>query len=254
MPQWIALSRREHRDQRLLPRDGYAHARHDPVVPVLLAELNKLLPHFALGFVPRGEGYTPVALLSLDGERNLYVAPGGKWIGRYVPALLRGYPFALAGAGEEKTLAIDADQLTAHEGNALFDGDAPSATVQKTLHFLQQCEHSRSATEAATRALQQAGVIAPWPLTIQRHGADEAPKAMKGLYRVDEAALNALDAQTYATLQGAPMALAHAQLLSLSQLEQLTERARALAEQGAPPEDLNALFGEDDDELGFDFD
>lgn len=254
MPQWIALSRTQHQGQRLLPRDGYTHARHDPVAPVLLAELNKLIPHYALGFIARGAGYVPVALLSLDGQRNLYVAPGGQWIGAYVPALLRGYPFALAdGQDGNKLLAVDADRLTASGGDALFDGDAPSATVQKTLDFLQQCESNRQQTHAATRALQQAGVIAPWPLTLQRHGEDDTPRAVKGLYRLDESALNALDAATYATLQGAPMALAHAQLLSLSQLEQLTERDKHLADTGHVPDNLDSVFGEDD-ELGFDFD
>lgn len=252
MPEWIALSKTTHRDARLLPRDGYHFAETERVVPVLLAELNKLLPHFALGFVPRGEGYMPVALLSLDGQRNLYVAPDGKWIGRYVPALLRGYPFALAGEGEEKVLAVDAEQLVMSGGNALFDGDGPSDTVQKTLNFLQQCEQSRRVTEQATQALADAGVLGQWPLTLSR-GEEQTPQAVRGLYRVDEPALNALSAETYATLQGAPMALAHAQMFSVAQLDQLTERDKALAEKGSEPEDLEALFGEDDDELNFDF-
>lgn len=255
MPQWTALSKTAHRDARLLPRDGYRHAESDPVVPILLAELNKLLPHFALGFIARNEGYVPVALLSLDGQRNLYVAPDGRWIGAYVPALLRGYPFALAdGQDGNKVLAIDAERLSEHDGALLFDGDAPSDTVQKTLDFLQQCEGNRQQTHTATQALQDAGVITEWPLTIQRHGEDAAPKTVKGLSRIDEAALNALDAETLATLQGAPLGLAYAQLFSTAQLDQLSERDKRLAETGDVPESLDALFGEDDDELGFDFD
>lgn len=253
MPEWVALSKTTHRDVQILSRDDYHFAAGERVVSVLLAELDKLLPHFVLGFIVRGESYVPVALLSLGGQRNLYVTSGGKWIGPYVPALLRGYPFALAGEGEKRVLAVDAEQLVMDGGNALFDGDAPSDTVTRTLEFLQQCESSRRATQAATQALVDAKVLGQWPLTVSRGGA-QTPQEIRGLYRVDEAALNALGAEDYASLQGAPMALAYAQLFSVSQLDQLSERDKVLAEKGGDPEDLDALFEEGEDDLGFDFD
>nr|WP_241697545.1 SapC family protein [Halomonas salicampi] len=79
---------------------------------------------------------------------------------------------------------------------------------------------------------------------------------VNGLYRVNEKALNALDADAYATLRSGPMALAHAQLFSMSQLSQLTEGAKFHTRHGsadAALENLDKLFGEDDD-LAFDFD
>lgn len=58
--------------------------------------------------------------------------------------------------------------------------------------------------------------------------------------------------------KGAPMALAHAQLFSMSQLSQLSERAKFHAEHGAmqeKPENLDSVLdGMDDDELTFYFD
>lgn len=52
------------------------------------------------------------------------------------------------------------------------------------------------------------------------------------------------------------MQLAYAQLYSQSQVEQLTQRAEihAQLEQANTTPDLDAMFGEDDDELNFDFD
>jgi len=72
-------------------------------------------------------------------------------------------------------------------------------------------------------------------------------------------ALNALEVEAYAKLRGGPMALAHAQLLSMSQLSQLSERAKFHAEHGATqevPENLDSVLDgmEDDDDLTFDFD
>lgn len=252
MPQWQALSKTAHRDKGLLPRDGYRHAQSDPVVSVLLAELLKLLPHYTLGFVARGKGYMPVALLSLDGESNLYVAANGKWVGSYVPAMMRGYPFALAdGSNNQKVVVVDTERLSDEGGEPLFEGDEPSTTVQQTLDFLNQCEKDRQQTAKAAGALQQAGVIVPWALSIPRSEGAE-PQRIDGLYRVDEKALNNLDAETYATLRGAPMALAHAHLFSVEQTDQLTKRADYHARQGSTPENLDSLFGEDDD-LTFDF-
>jgi hypothetical protein len=34
-----------------------------------------------------------VALQGLENGKNLFVAPDGRWLGGYIPAALRGYPF-----------------------------------------------------------------------------------------------------------------------------------------------------------------
>lgn len=256
-PQWIALSPSQHGPMYQLPRDGYHFAAGQAVAGVLLAELNRLLPEYVLGFIREAEGYRLVALLGLGGQ-NLYVAPNGKWLGSYVPATLRGYPYRLATpqGGGDKVLAIEAMHLSEHEGEALFAEDGkPSAAVSERLNFLTRCEHDRARTAQAARALEQAGVITPWPLKVER-GEGQAPLTVEGLYRIDEAALNALSADAYTALQGAPMALAHAQLFASSRLEPLTQRARFQAEHESrqTPENLDELFGEDDDELSFEFD
>lgn len=257
MPEWIAVSRSQHADHYYLPREGYHFAAHQPVATILLAELAKLLPHHPLGFIKQGEAYQPVALLSLDGQANLYVAPSGKWLGSYVPASLRGYPFTLANTDDgQKALCLNQAHFSSNQGQPLFDDEGHlAASVQQALGFLRQCDTNRHTTMASTKALAKAGVIEPWPLQIER-GEGQEPLKVGGLYRINEKALNALDADAYATLRGGPMALVHAQLFSLSQLDQLTERAKFHAQQKGTanlPESLDELFGDDDD-LTFDFD
>lgn len=257
MSEWIALSRSQHAGQTYLPRQGYAFSAHQPVASILLAELGKLLPHYALGFIKQGDSVQPVALLGLDGQRNLYVAPNGKWLGSYVPASLRGYPFTLANAEDgQQVLCIEAQHLSEDQGEPLFEDDgALGGQAARTLEFLQQCERNRRVTQAAAGALGEAGVIEPWPLKVER-GDGQEPLTVQGLYRVNEKALNGLEAEAYAALRGGPLALAHAQLFSMNQLNQLTERARFHAQQSGTaetPENLDELFGEDD-ELSFDFD
>ena len=258
MTQWIPLSRTAHADHGYTPREGYHHAAGRMIAPVMLAELPKLLPHYVLGFLAGDDGSLPVAVLGVEKHRNLYLHPDGRWLGKYVPAALRGYPFVLAAQHKpasqgDKTLSIAEAHLVEEGGQPLFDGGEPAKPVADALAFLTQCEHSRHATKAACQALESAGVLVPWKLIVP---IGDGHQQVNGLYRVDEQALNALGAATYATLQGAPMQLAYAQLFSTHQTEQLTQRAalhEKLAETQTPPADLDAVFGDTDD-LEFDFD
>lgn len=257
MPQWIALSRTQHADHFYLPRQGYTFAVNQAVAPVLLAELPKLLPHYALGFIQQEAGYQAVALLSLDGQNNLYLHSDGRWLGNYVPASLRGYPFTLANTEDgQKALCVDQAHLSLEQGEPLFDEEGNlTATVQRAVEFLNHCEQNRDQTQRSVNALVEAGVIEQWPLKLDR-GEGQEPISVNGLFRVDEKALNALEADAYAQLRGGPMALAHAQLFSMSQLNQLSERAKFHAQHATQevPEDLDSVFDSGDDELTFDFD
>jgi len=259
MPQWTVISKSSHAQTHYYPREGYHHTREQLVAPILLAELPKLTQHFMLGFMPQGEHFIAVALLGVEQGQNLYVHPDGRWLGSYVPASLRGYPFnLLPDEHGQQVLCIDAEQLVdaTDVGQALFDEHGqPSDALVKQLDFQQHCEANRQRTQQAVDALQQADVLQPWPLEISR-GEGATPKRVEGLYRIDEKALNTLDAETYVTLQGAPMALAHAQLFAAHQLSQLTERAKFHAQTGPQemPDDLDSLFNDDDDgDLSFDF-
>lgn len=87
-------------------------------------------------------------------------------------------------------------------------------------------------------------------------GGEQQPLKVQGLFRINEKALNQLEPQAFAELrQHGALPLAYAQLLSSSQLHQLTEREKFhTRQQLAQPteQDLDSLFGEDDD-LSFDF-
>ncbi|MDR5876014.1 SapC family protein [Vreelandella gomseomensis] len=259
MTQWIALSKTGHADTLYWPRDGYHFASDQQVVPVLLAELGKLLPHYALGFVKEGERYQPVAITGL-GQGNLYLHPEGKWLGNYVPAALRGYPFRLAQQEDQTVLCVAQDHLTDDDAaKPLFDNDGNLAkTVSDTLEFLKQCEQSRQVTNACVQKLADAGVIEEWPLQIGR-GDDQQPLKVNGLHRISEQALNALDAETLHGLRGGPLSLAYAQMLSTHQVSELTKRAELLAKVSDThevPENLDSVLDGmgDDDDLTFDFD
>jgi len=266
MPEWTAVSRTQHADSYFWPRQGYGFAAQEQVVPVLIAELTKLLPHYTLGFIQQGEGahqrYQPVALTGLGGERNLYLHSDGRWLASYVPSVLRGYPFRMAKAdNDQQVLAIEQDSLTDDpSAQPLFDDDGNlTEKVQQTLNFLTQCDNNRQVTQAASQRLGDTGLIEPWPLKLER-GEGQEPLSVQGLYRINEKAMNELAAEAFADLRNhGALALAYAQLFSMSQLSQLTERAKfhekhhaKQADQSAN-RDIDSLLDGDDDDLTFDF-
>nr|WP_298375245.1 SapC family protein [uncultured Halomonas sp.] len=269
MSQWIALSRTHHLKHSFRPRQGYDFAVTQQLVPILIAELGKLLPHYVLAFVQQGERFTPVAVTGLGGDRNLYLQADGKWLANYVPAILRGYPFSLANNEEnQQVLCIQQDHLLEGQGSEpssesgtathseqalpLFNEEGSlSQSAQQSLDFLKKCDANRRTTQAASHLLQESGLIEPWPLEIERAN-DQEPLTVKALYRVSERALNALKADAFAGLRrhGA-LPLAYAQLLSMNQLSQLSDRAAFHARQPAKAQDvdLEALFEGDDSEI-----
>lgn len=101
MTQWTPVTRSQHADKRYLPRKGYTFSINQTVASILLAELPKLVPYYVLGFIRKTSSYQAVALLSLDHQNNLYLQRDGRWLGSYVPASLRGYPFTLARIEED---------------------------------------------------------------------------------------------------------------------------------------------------------
>jgi hypothetical protein len=169
-----------------------------------------------------------VAVLGVEPNRNLFVGEDGRWLGGYVPAALRGYPFVLGrGADGRQMLCVDeASALVTDgpEGERFFEDDATlSPAVRQTLDFLTRIEQSRVVTATACGVLQGRNLIEPWPITLKTH---QAERRIEGLFRVNEGALNALEDDAFVSLRKAgALPLAYAQLLSMQQLRVLVSAA-----------------------------
>ncbi|NKN32889.1 SapC family protein [Marichromatium bheemlicum] len=258
MPKLVALSRERHAGQRWKRYDSYAFAGASALVDVVAAELPKAVLSLPLAFVRQGDAFTLNAVLGLAPGRNLCVTREGRWVGGgYVPAALRGYPFRLAHVeGDQLVLCIDEDSglLTeGEEGEALFDeAGEPAAAITKVLEFLQQVEANRQVTVRACAALAEAGLIVPWAIKLQ---GEEGEREIEGLFRVDEAALNQLDAETLGGLRASgALSMAYCQLLSMQHLHRLGQLAKAHAQRDeAAAKQARAMLDQPEEE-GFEFD
>lgn len=264
VPPWVAITRSQHQGSGWLPRKGFAFAQTEQLAPVLLQELAHLTSLYTLAFVQRGETFQLVALLGVgagagDG-RNLYINKDHQWLGAYVPALFRAHPFAfLKSETGESLLCIRQSHLVSEPepGQAgvhpFFDESGELADVTaKMVSFLSQCEQGRQVTDQACAQLHALELLESWPLTIERE--DQGALALQGLYKINEAKLNAVaGAELNALHQAGALKLAYAQLFSMHQLHQLKERAAYHAKQAPQrPVDLEPIFGDSDAGLNFD--
>lgn len=243
MPKLSAISRTAFLNKSWKRNTSYAYAAKSPVIPIVNAEISKISAILPIGLVQLGESFKLVAITGLRPDTNLCIDLNGKWLLSYVPAALRAYPFRLVKPqdSEQSVLCIDEESGLVTEGTqgeAFFDAQgAPSSEIKKILEFLTQTERNSLLTQAAVDALQSAGVIQPWDLVHQSHGEHIA---VKGLHRVDEDKLNALDAAGLHVLkEKGALALAYAQLLSMNQLRilgQLEElRQKQAVKSTTPP-------------------
>lgn len=220
-----------------------AHGRQEVLVGLSLPEMFKAVTCLPLAFAPQGEAFVPVAVLGLKSGQNLFVAPDGRWLGEYVPAALRAYPFRLLqdqngqqllGFDRESGLLTEADQ----PGEPFFEAEGkPAAVIQELLVFLSQMEQGRKQAVSLSALLRQHGLIQPWPVQVQVQGPDGKEAALEGLFRVDEAALRTLPLEALGALRDAgAFPLMYCQLLSMQHLGRLAQLAEALAraEQAAP--------------------
>jgi hypothetical protein len=258
MTSWQAISRSEHEQARWRQRKDYEFAAEQQVVEVLLAELVNVLPHYVLGFIKAEDQYQLVAVLGLGSERNYFVGLDNKWMCSVIPAAFRGYPFILLTNSEsaERVLCIDEGYLSEDSNDtAVFqeDGELDPSTA-KVLDFLNKCDYNRGLTQKACDSLAEANIIEPWPLKI-RAPDDEEAVPIEWLYRINEPALNSLSRSSLAGLRSSSaLPLAYAQLFSMNQIKQFSERAKFLDLQIAQVDSnqgISSIF-EDEGSLNFD--
>ena len=232
MIDYQVITRERHGHQYWLKQSGHRFAAGDALCPLVAQELPKAMLSMPIGFMAEGQCYVPVAVQGLAAGQNLLVALDGRWLAPYIPAPYRGYPFRMASTEQgEQVLCIDeaSGLLSESAGEPFFNEDGtPHQSVVEILNFFTQIEANRQLTRSICTVLQQHGLIQPWPITVQgEHGEQK----VEGLFRIDEAALNALSAEALSEVRNAGgLTMAYCQLLSMQHLSTLGTLAQAHAE------------------------
>jgi hypothetical protein len=188
----------------------------------------------------------PVAVFGLSPGENLFMHQGA-WQGRYTPAMLRVYPFAMARVDDRQhVLCIDEHWhgFSTTEGQPLFEADGTSTPYLTELHkFVEQIEADVERTRLCVQRYLELDL-----LRDKRFDAtlpDGTPLSVDGFMAVDEEKLAALgDADLLQLQRSGLLGLLHAHMISLSNMGALVTRrlqAQAAAAAAAP---LNGAAGQ----------
>lgn len=240
------VTRERHGDNRWRRYSSYQWANGANLVPIVAPELAAAAISLPIAFTLRDDAPPlTVAVLGFEPGINLFVGGDGRWIGGYVPALLRMRPFMLVPTQDGKrVLCIDeaAGDVGPLQGvpdtEPFFTPEGELAPpVKQVMEFVSRIEDAKAATEAAAAALQKHELLVPWQITLQ---GDAGPRHVQGLSRVDEAKLAQIPDDAFLDLRRAnALPLLYAHLLSTQHMGLLGRlaqaRAAAIAQQKVMP-------------------
>src|SRR5262249_20745091 len=89
---------------------GYGFAAKQVIAPLGGSEFAFAVAAMPIGFPRHGGRSLPMALLGIQKDRTLFVSPTGQWLGRYVPAVFRFYPFSLSRSDGSETTSLCVDE------------------------------------------------------------------------------------------------------------------------------------------------
>jgi hypothetical protein len=199
------------------------------------------MPTAALAFpcvMTHGEsGGRLLAITGLEQGRNLFVDDKGQWLGDYLPAVLRTWPFRLLDQADEegaRPIAVQREALNLSTGDELFDDKGQEMPwLQAVMQDLVALDAAEATTSAMVTALHAAGVLTE--RAMQAILPNGRQMELTGFLTVDENKLNTLEDKVVADLhrQGA-LAMAYLHLLSLRQFKALMAMAAAHEPEAEP--------------------
>jgi len=178
---------------------GFGFAKGANAIPVNLVEFPQLAHYYPIAFA-RDAVATPVAIVGVRDDENLFVNAKGEWQANiYVPAYVRRYPFILAEntGSDQLSLCIDdvAGNMSA-KGELFFDDKGqPSQASKNALDFCRSYHSAAHQTQEFGKALAAADILVDRTAEITVKGGQRI--TFSGFRIVDEQKFNALPEKTF---------------------------------------------------------
>ncbi len=223
------LDPEKHKDLRFSPADNFKFAAAVPSAPLSASEVVDASKVFPIAFAPDGP-LLPVAMFSIKEGENVFVNAEGEWLGAYIPAHIRRYPFILGNTDTPDNFSVlfvpDAPHFdgTGDVSERLFmDDGEQGTTLTKAMEFLTTFQSEIVATEKMLAPLAETEVLTQQRLDITN--AEGKTISIDGVRAVDREKLMALDDATLAGwVRSGLMVVIDAHLASLKNFGVLTGR------------------------------
>lgn len=162
----VPVTPADHRNVSIKAGKDYGFASAVNSVPLTVVEFELACSEYPILFTGEGRDAMPAVLLGVRDRENLHVDANGEWVGKYIPAFVRRYPFVFSSAdGSTFTLCIDESYPGVNRrgrGERLFDADgARTQYLQNVLNFLQAYQAQFEATRAFCRRIVDLDLLEP---------------------------------------------------------------------------------------------
>jgi len=225
----VPLSAKLHEKWSLAPRADYEFASHSNSVPLAAAEFPAAAGEYAIVFAGQEGAISPVAILGLKPDENLYLDETHQWEARYIPAFVRRYPYVFSKSKEGDKLILCIDEQYGGwnqegDGQALFDENGEHTEyLGKILNFVEDYQRQSERTQAFCRKLGELELLEPMAARFKLPSGDKAQ--LTGFMAIDRDKLKALSGDTLAELaRTGGLDLMYAHLQSLRNLEKVLVR------------------------------
>ncbi len=192
----IPLDAKKHADLALKENFGFGFAKEVNAVPVNMVEMPQVCHYYPIAFSPDESG-SPVAILGLRDNENLFVNKDGSWISNvYIPAYVRRYPFIFSEVpnSDQLTLCIDGNPAVSEKNGKrlFFDKDgAPTQLANDALEFCKSYHAAAQQTLAFASELSKSGLLVEKEAQINIEGNRKIN--FSGFRVIDEEKLSELD-------------------------------------------------------------
>jgi hypothetical protein len=158
------LDSKKHAKLGLKKDFGLGFTKEVNAVPINMIEMPQICHFYPIAFSPDGNA-TPVALLGLRDNENLFVNAKGEWDeDAYIPAYIRRYPFIFSEipGSDQLTLCVDMNNAVLDEKSdqKFFDADGKASTLaQNALEFCKSYHAAAQQTLQFSKALADSGLL-----------------------------------------------------------------------------------------------
>ncbi len=196
----VLLDSRNHGKMSLKKNIGFGFASKVNAVPVNLVELPQIAHFYPIAFSNDGSA-TPVAILGVRNEENLFVKKDGTWAeDTYVPAYIRRYPFIFTemDEGQRLSLCIDYNDkiMLEDDSNPFFDKEGkPAELSQNAMEFCKSYHAAAQQTLEFSKALADSGLLVDRQAEISIGGNQKI--SFSGFRIVDEKKLGEMDDKVF---------------------------------------------------------
>ncbi|MGI9275119.1 MAG: SapC family protein [Endozoicomonas sp.] len=222
----VPVNKAKHGNVTIKNSGDYSFARSVNSVPLTAVEFPHAAEELAIVFAGEGPSVSPVVIMGVKPEENLFISNEGRSEIRYLPAFLRRYPFVFSTAdeGENFTLCIDEDYPGLNQegsGERLFDSDGEQTQyLDGVLNFLKEYQAHFTRTQQFCKKLVELELLQPMSAEIQSASGESV--RLTGFQVINREKLQKLPGNTLAELSvTGELELAYIHLQSLRNLNAL---------------------------------